>query len=60
MGKEEDERVQRRFSAKKRALAKLWQAYASYQEWEDDEGDPDTFAAFALKELPGLIPVSGG
>ena len=60
MGKEEDERVQRRFAAKKRALAKLWQAYAAYQEWQEDDGDPDTFADFAREELPRLMPVSGG
>jgi len=60
MAKQGDENAARRESARKRALAKLWQAYASYQEWQEDDGDPTTFADFAREELPGLMPVHGG
>lgn len=58
--KEEDERIQRRFAAMNRAKAKLWQAFCTYQEWQEDDGDPETFADWAKEELPNLMPVSGG
>jgi hypothetical protein len=56
----DDERKARLEDAHKRALAKLWQAYATYQEWQEDDGDVSTFCDFVRDELPGLMPVSGG
>jgi hypothetical protein len=53
--KEEDDQMQRR----KRALANLWQAYTSYQEWQKDDGDVETFLDFVREELPDLMPVTG-
>ncbi len=55
-----EERNARMNEAYKRAKAKLWQAFAAYQEWQEDQGDPETFADFAREELPGLMPVHGG
>ena len=46
--------------AYKRACARLWQAFATYQEWQDDNGDADTFASWAREEIPNLMPVDGG
>jgi hypothetical protein len=60
MARADDERVQRRFAASKRARAKLWQAFAAYQEWQEDEGDEHTFASWAREEIPSLRPVDGG
>ena len=47
------------FAAHKRACAKLWQAFAAYQEWQQDQGDPATFASWAREELPDLMPKMG-
>ena len=43
-----------------RAVAKLWAAFVAYQEWQKDDGDPETFADFAREEIPNLMPVDGG
>jgi hypothetical protein len=42
-----------------RACQALWRAFVAYQEWQEDQGDPETFADFAREELPGLMPATG-
>ena len=56
----EHENDVRHHEAYKRACARLWQAFATYQEWQDDSGDADTFASWAREEIPNLMPVDGG
>ena len=60
MAKQEDEGAARRETARKRALANLWQAYATYQEYQEDQGDVDTFLDWVREELPDLMPATGG
>ena len=43
-----------------RAASKLWAAFVAYQEWQEDQGDADTFASWAREEIPDMMPVDGG
>ncbi len=54
-----EEESAKHVAAHKRACAKLWQAFAAYQEWQQDQGDPATFASWAREELPDLMPKTG-
>jgi hypothetical protein len=56
----DEQEAKRHEEAYKRARAKLWQAFAAYQEWQDDTGDEATFASWAKEEIPALVPVDGG
>ena len=50
----DEQEAKRHEEAYRRARAKLWQAFAAYQEWQDDTGDEATFASWAKEEIPAL------